>query len=46
MEYPKKLEFVAFQTPKGQRLMAQYQAFKEREFRHKNSRFWHISRWF
>lgn len=44
MEYPKQVEFIAFQTPKGKRLLAQYVKKQEREFKHKNSRFWHIIR--
>jgi len=36
MEYPKKVEFIAFHTPKGKRLLAQYVASREREFRRKN----------
>jgi hypothetical protein len=38
MEYPKKIEFIAFQTPKGKRLLAQYIAKQEKEFRRKNIR--------
>jgi hypothetical protein len=38
MEYPKKIEFIAFQSPKGKRLLAQYIAKQEKEFRRKNIR--------